>query len=254
MVGVIKYGIQLFSVRDEINSLGLDEVLRMIKEAGYDYVELAGYYGLTPEELAEKLASHGLIPLCAHIATSQIEASLSHIDALGIKKVFIPSPPVSITTDEGFRTTVDEIKKAKATLDARGVKLGYHNHEWEFQGGTDRVFELMKEIPGLTSQLDIFWVRAAGISPTEVMKKYGGLLDCLHVKDINPAWDGSKRASAYPCAIIGEGIAECEAAIALGVDMGIDTFILEVEGFPCDVFEYLKKSCENMKKFASKEK
>ena len=44
--------------------------------------------------------------------------------------------------------------------------------------------------------------------------------------------------------------ADCEAAIKLALDMGIDLFILEVEGFPCEWREYLKASCDNMKKFA----
>lgn len=250
----MKFGIQLYSIKDEIKEHGLDEMLRIVKEAGYDYVELAGYYGLSPDELSAALERQGLIAYCAHIVTSGIEEALPYIDRLGIKRVYVPVAPFDMRTDEGFEKTVIEMERASKLLASRGVSLGYHNHEMEFEGGIDRVWRLLERVPSITSELDIFWARAAGLSPVALMKKYGARLDALHVKDIDSAWDGSVRASEYPCAIIGEGLAECEASVGLAADMGIDLLILEVEGFPCDAFEYLKKSNENMRKYASKEK
>ena len=46
----MKIGVQLYSLKDEIKELGVDAVLKMVADAGYDCVEFAGFYGLTPKE------------------------------------------------------------------------------------------------------------------------------------------------------------------------------------------------------------
>ena len=47
----IKIGLQLYSVRDKMQE-SVEDTLRAVKEMGYDYVEFAGYFDHTAEELA----------------------------------------------------------------------------------------------------------------------------------------------------------------------------------------------------------
>ena len=68
----MKLGVQLYSVREQIKEKGLDEVLAMIRRAGYDCVEFAGFYGLKPEEVKDLLKKHGLDGVSAHIGPDQI--------------------------------------------------------------------------------------------------------------------------------------------------------------------------------------
>ena len=82
------------------------------------------------------------------------------------------------------------------------------------------------------------------------MKKYGKALSAVHIKEMDKRT--KTEAREYPNAIVGEGKSDCENAIKLAKQMGINLFILEVEGFPCEVSEYLKKSCDKMKEFAAK--
>ena len=43
----MKYGVQLYSLRETAGRDGAEEVLRRVSEAGYDGVEFAGFYGKT---------------------------------------------------------------------------------------------------------------------------------------------------------------------------------------------------------------
>ena len=81
----MKYGVQLYSLRETAGRDGAEEVLRRVSEAGYDGVEFAGFYGKTPEEMKALLEKYQLVGISAHIRPEAIEESLPFIDALGIK-------------------------------------------------------------------------------------------------------------------------------------------------------------------------
>ncbi|MBR2988427.1 MAG: sugar phosphate isomerase/epimerase [Clostridia bacterium] len=242
-------GIQLYSVREEIAKEGLESVLAKIAKAGYDSVEFAGFYGLTPTQMKELLAKYGLKPLSAHIGVNDIEGNLPYIDELGIKFVFIPWNNYEGLSGQNYVDFCNALHKAKKLLDSRGVVFGYHNHAHEYEHGADKVYDLITDIDGFTAELDIFWAVAGGHEPTSLMSKYGDALVALHIKDMD------KRANPtnpreYPNAIVGEGQCNAEKAMKFALGQGVENFILEVEGYPCDYEEYLVKSCENIKKFA----
>ena len=55
-----QFGIQLYSVREEIKNYGLETVLDVIKASGFDCVEFAGFYDRTPAEIKKLLDDRGL--------------------------------------------------------------------------------------------------------------------------------------------------------------------------------------------------
>lgn len=241
----MKTGVQLYSVREQINEKGLDEILGMIKRAGYDCVEFAGFYGLTPEEVKSLLEKHGLCGVSAHIGADQIESQLPYIDALGIKNVYIPWNNYDGLSGKKYDEFVAKLKAVKPLLDARGVNFGYHNHADEYRNGSDKVADLMRDVDGLTSELDIYWATAAGLDPVAVMEKYGKRLSALHIKDMDPDAPLSSPTSK-PNAVIGEGKSHAKDAYYKAKEMGLDLVVLEVEYYPCDVEEYLTRSRKNM--------
>lgn len=247
-MGKDRFGIQLYSVREEIKQQGLPTILEAISKAGYDCVEFAGFYDRKPEEIVELLKTYGLEGYSAHIGVDAIEQSLPYIDAIGIKCVYIPWISYEDMCGEKLAETIEKIKRVKPILDERGIVFGYHNHAHEFKNGDDKIQELLDGVDGLTAELDIFWATAGGHEPTELMKKYGKKLSAIHVKEMDKRV--TDKPTEYPNAVVGEGKSNCEGAIKLAKEMGVHDFILEVEGFPCELNEYLKKSCDNMKKFA----
>ena len=246
----INIGIQLYSVYHEIEKYGIDEVFRALSEAGCNTVEFAGFYGLSPKEMKEKLEKYSLRPLAAHIRVDDIEKNLPYIDELGIQKVYIPGYSIDLLLDkDGFAEFVEKVKRVKALLDARGVAFGYHNHAKEFIDGRNIVYDMTDAVPGFSSELDIYWAKAAGREPVEVIESYGDKITALHIKDMDKRAEPSDPEK-FPNAIIGEGQCNAEAAFRAACEIGVDTFILEVEFYPCDYKEYIKKSVDKINEYA----
>lgn len=241
-------GLQLYSVREEIEKYGLDAVLKGISDAGCHAVEFAGFYGLSPVEMKEKLEKYSITPYAAHIRVTDIIDNLPYIDELGIKEVYIPGYPIDKLMGDGYGEFIDLVKTAKAELDRRGVVLGYHNHSREYDCGRDMLDEMSSDIDGFKLELDIFWSHAANRDSVELIKKYGGRLHALHLKDMDKRCK-IENPCEYPHAIIGEGQCNAEACMAEAMKVGVETFIVEVEGFPCDYREYLEKSIKNINKY-----
>ena len=245
-------GIQLYSAKAKIGEIGLDAVLRAFSEMGIDTVETAGFYDLSPAEFKEKLDKYGIRAHSAHIRAELIEEQLEYIDALGCKKVIIPIAPIYRYTPEEYAELLVVIKRVQGLLSERGITFGYHNHYQEYQGGGDLVMKLMEDVPGLGSQLDIFWATVAGRDPVELIKKYGERVCALHVKELGEVFEGEPRGGLLH-AVVGEGYSKCCESIAAAKALGVDTFILEVESNigEYDFWDYVKKSIENIKKFAN---
>ena len=241
----MKIGVQLYSVREQIKENGLDEVLAMIKRAGYNCVEFAGFYDLSVEEVKDLLKKHGLEGVSAHTAPENVAGQLPYFEGLGIKNVYVPWNGYKSLFGEKYNELVAKIKAAKTLLDEHGINYGYHNHADEYRDGADKVFDLMRDVDGLTSELDIYWATAAGLDPVKVMEKYGKLLTALHIKDMDP--DAPlNNPLAKPNAVVGEGKSHAKEAFRKAKEMGLEMAILEVEYYPCDVEEYLTRSRKNM--------
>lgn len=242
----MKLGVQLYSLRNQIKELGVEEVLKMVAKAGYSCVEFAGFYGLTPKEMKALLDKYHLEGISAHINIDEIIPQLDYIDEIGIKSVYIPW----MSGDDlknNMDALVEQIKTVKKELDKRGVVFGYHNHDQEYKNGEDLVKQLLDKTEGFYSEIDTYWVKMAGLDPVEKMKEYGDRLKCLHIKELKTV-----GVKTDPNPVVGEGCVGFKEIFDLGNKMGIQLAILEVEGFPCEPAEYLKRSYENMKKLSNK--
>lgn len=242
----MKLGVQLYSLRNQIKELGVEEVLKMVAKAGYSCVEFAGFYGLTPKEMKALLDKYHLEGISAHIKIDEIIPQLDYIDEIGIKSVYIPW----MSGDDlknNMDALVEQIKTVKKELDKRGVVFGYHNHDQEYKNGEDLIKQLLDKTEGFYSEIDTYWVKMAGLDPVEKMKEYGDRLKCLHIKELKTV-----GVKTDPNPVVGEGCVGFKEIFDLGNKMGIQLAILEVEGFPCEPAEYLKRSYENMKKLSNK--
>ena len=241
----MKFGVQLYSLRETAEKEGAEKVLSLVSEAGYDGVEFAGFYGKTPEEMKALLEKYKLTAVSAHIGAAAVEENLPYIDALGIKYVFIPwAGTDTFTSPEKYAELLEETKKAKALLDARGIVFGYHNHAHEYEGGSDYIGKITKDA-GIKAELDVFWATVAGKDAVAEMKRLTGTLSLVHIKEA-----AEKDPAHNPQPIVGEGAVDMKGVFAEAKAQGIPWAILEVEHYPCKEAEYLKKSLDNMKKLA----
>jgi sugar phosphate isomerase/epimerase len=119
---------------------------------------------------------------------------------LGLHQVFMPAHPpeertaVAADWDERGR----ELGKLARWMRSQGVRLGYHNHNWEFAPLPDGSlpFEHLFANSGdsLFLELDLAWVVRAGASPSVWLKKYADKLLAVHVKDVVPEGQNADQA------------------------------------------------------------
>lgn len=95
----------------------------------------------------------------------------------------------------------ENVKKFGELANKYGMKLCYHNHDFEFEkvDGEYKLDLLYKAISPelLSTQLDTCWVNVGGENPADYIRKYAGRLKIVHLKD----FAGTKGGNMY--ALIG---------------------------------------------------
>ncbi len=227
-------GIQLYSVRDrcEKDFLG---TIKEIGEIGYKYVEFAGYYGRSVQEVKQALADAGLTAPSAHVGLSvndpaiwdNLKKQVEYAQELGIKRFIVPWYPL------GDNPTIDDVHKMADTLaqaagivKEAGLEFGYHNHAFEFQPVGDKLVidHILERVPAdlLFAEFDLGWVKVGGQDPAAYVKKYAGRLPVVHAKDFNA--DGTD-------AEIGKGTVDWDSALAACEEAGVEYVIIEQEQY-----------------------
>lgn len=208
--------VQLYSVRDEM-AADFEGTLRKIKEFGYDGVEFAGLFGRKPEDIKNLLAEIGLVPVSAHVAyvemMADIEGVMSAYATIGCKYIVIPYMTEEYRPDGAkFDEACENMKVLGEAANAHGMKLLYHNHDFEFvKLGDEYGIDVMyNRVPAnlLQTELDTCWVNVAGENPANFVLKYTGRAPVVHLKDFHmPA---VKPEKMYALIGIDDGKAEEE--------------------------------------------
>jgi sugar phosphate isomerase/epimerase len=236
-------GIQLYSLRDQLPK-DPKGVIAKIAKAGYKEVETFGYsanngfWGLSAKEFSAVLKANGLKTPSGHygmdefFGTGKMEVFNSYIEAAhATGQTYIVVPSLNhdfIKTAADFNSIADKLNKAAAICKKNGLKLGYHNHnfEWEKVEGTtfyDTI--LAKTDPTLVSmEMDIYWVVRAGHNPIDIFKKHPGRFAMVHIKDMD-------KANHELNTEIGSGTIDFKTILAKAKLAGIKHYIVEQENF-----------------------
>ena len=180
--------VQLYSVREEA-ARDFPGTLKKIADIGYAGVEFAGFHGLTPAEVKKIVDKLGLKVSSSHMAMPSAENVKELIETaktLGFTDIVTGLGPDDFATIEKTRASIEVFKKAAALLKGTGMRLGVHNHWWEFDKQFDGRYPhdlLMAAVPELTAQPDTYWIATAGADPAKVVKQLGKRAPLLHIKD-----------------------------------------------------------------------
>ena len=237
----MKFAVQLYSLRHYINEHGIEDAFRIISEAGFEGVEFAGFYGKNEEEIKALLNAYNLKAVSAHVGADQIEQQISMFKALNITCPIIPM--INFNKGVTYNDGRDILREAVAFLKNQNMNLGYHNHWHEFVDGQDVLSDLIRDIPSLKLEPDVFWLAVARIDSVDFINKHKENIIYLHIKELGEG--GKNDANPIP----GEGKANLASVLQLGKNLGIDWSILEVEKIDVPWDEYLKRSYTFMKKF-----
>ena len=214
-------GLQLYSLRDEFKT-NVAGTLAKVRAYGFSYVELAGTYGLAPEQFKKMLDQNQLIPVAAHFPYEALRDNLESVardaKALGLKYAGCAWIPHQGDFDEKqCREAITVFNRAGEALAKQGLKFFYHVHGYEFQPfGTGTLLDLMmKETkPALVSyEMDIFWVVFPNQDPVKLLAKYGKRWELMHLKDM--------KVSTITGALTGGTDVNNDVAIGAGkIEMG----------------------------------
>lgn len=208
--------LQLYSVRTDMEK-DVPATLKTIKEMGYDGVELAGLYGMTPQQMKACLSDAGLVAVSAHVPLADLIADTDKViadyKAVGVQYIVVPYLEEERRPGtEGFSKCVEDVKRLAEKCAENGLPLQYHNHDFEFNK-VDGVFGLdifLSSAPQLGLELDTCWAAVAGVKPGKYLRSYKGRTPVLHLKDYYKK-DGD-AGKLYKLIGIDDNVAEEEPA------------------------------------------
>jgi sugar phosphate isomerase/epimerase len=130
--------LQVYSVRDDIVA-DFEGTMRKIKAMGYDGVELSGVCKMPAAEQKKILDDLNLQLAGAHVSIADLEQDsvLSAWAAVGAKYVVIPFLKAP-ENEEELAAVVDRIRNIAERCHAYGMKLLYHNHDFDFRKIADK--------------------------------------------------------------------------------------------------------------------
>ncbi len=266
-------GLQLYCVRDEMKADPL-ATLKELAKIGYKYVEHADYvdrkfYGWTPQEFKKVLkdlgmkmpSGHTVLNMSKHWDATKKDFTDSWKytveDAAYMEQEFVISPSMDSKvrqSREALMHILEAFNKSGELCKKSGMKFGYHNHHFEFneKHGDETLYDIIlnNTDPNLVmQQLDTGNLYNGGAKAIDIVKKFPGRFESLHVKDEIKSPDGSHEK--YESTILGAGIVGVKEVIDICRDSGGTIhFIIEQESYQGKApIQCMKEDYEVMKKW-----
>ena len=253
------FGLQLFAFREQLPK-DVKTIIPKIAQAGYKQVEPFGYsktngfWGLSAAEFKKLLDDNGLTAPSAHYSldtflssgdTAQVEQAIEAAKILGQKYVVLPYLGEQFrNSTKTMEDVINKINIAAGKVHEAGLKMAYHNHDFEFKTiEGQRLFDMLlnnTNTEQLDFEMDIYWVVRAGEDPLKLFKTYPDRFKLIHIKDMdktNPALNTE----------IGTGSIDYKTILSKARSAGAKYYIVEQENFKIDQFLSIQKSISYLK-------
>ena len=256
----LKVGLQLYTLREYIGQ-DVKGVLAKVARAGYTEVETYGYnpqshfWGLTPKDFKAALAANSLTTSSGHyefndfMRDGQADALKPYLEAArtcGQAYIVVPHLGSQLRkTPEDFKILADRLNQAGALCKSAGLKLAYHNHDFEFKpvNGVMLFDVLLRETdPALVDfELDLYWVVRAGQDPIKMLEAHPKRFAMWHVKDMD-------RTEPAHNTEVGNGSIDFKKIFQHAQASGLKHLFVEQEYFAKDAFQSIAQSAAYIKK------
>ena len=231
-------GLQLYTLRDTIPN-DPKGVLQKVASFGYKELETYGYnngkiFGMEFAEFGKYVKSLGMKVTSGHYGWDIVRGNWEKAvtDAKSIGQSFMVVPWIAQEergSIESFKKLCGELNKAGEICNKHGIRLGYHNHAFEFEQVDGQIpydvmlAELDPKKVGM--EMDIFWVVNAGLDPIKYFEKHQGRFEQWHVKDMSKE-DRNRNAD------VGTGTIDWKAIFAKAKQSGMKHYYVEQESYP----------------------
>jgi len=237
--------LQLYSVREELQN-NFEDTLEQIAAMGYEAVE-AGAFAGDARRQARAYADQGLTVVAAHMPPPVGENRqhvLDEMGELGCTSLVVPwlDPQRYYQAVNGVRAAADLLNEAAAVCQDHGLRLLYHNHDFEFAriDGTPAFGLLVEALsPDVFFEVDTYWVQTAGSDAAEVVRGLGERAPLLHIKD-------GPLQRDQPMVAVGDGQMDFRSVISAG-EPYTEWLIVELDRCAGDMMAGVARSLDYLK-------
>lgn len=250
----VEYGLQMYSLRD-ITKNDLKDSLEKVADMGYKYVEFAGFFNHSAEEVRAWLDEYGLICSGTHtgaepLADDAIDETIAYHKTIGCNNLIIPG--LDWSTEEKMNENIALINKAQKKLAEHGIILGYHNHSREFFiNDYGKIIE--DEIINRTSvelEIDTFWAYNAGLDPVAYCEKLKDRIRVIHLKDGIASSSENKNYEHVHDGVLGKSVGSGNAPVQAVREWAIANnvrMVIESEGLDPTGLEEVKRCIDYLR-------
>jgi sugar phosphate isomerase/epimerase len=245
-------GVQCYTLRDVIPQKP-DETFQALEKIGFREAELTS--GLL-EKGYPALKRTSIRPVSLHAGTdlfmrrqNELPAVLDNAKQRGFEYVICPYiAPADRGGPEMMRKLGESLTKAGELGRKAGIKIGYHNHAFEWQPtGKGTLLDVLLDAsdPALVSlQLDIMWVTVGGHDAAATVAKYGKRISSIHIKNVakgtGPRFNEDVPAEAFR--EVGDGVIDIAAVLRAGEAAGVKHYFIEQDQTKGDPLDALRHS------------
>ncbi|HEX8552404.1 MAG TPA: sugar phosphate isomerase/epimerase [Abditibacteriaceae bacterium] len=240
---------QLYSVREECER-DLMGTLEKVAKMGFDGVEFAGFHGHSAQDVRAKLDEVGLRVAGAHIQFSEfsdeaIDATIEYHRTIGNRFLIVPWVDTkTLQSKAAWLELAERINGIAEKVKPHGMRMGYHNHDFEFKNLPD-TDELPWDIffgatnQDVVMQFDTANALGAGAKASDFLRKYPNRATTVHLKEHSA--DGS--------AMLGEGDVPFREIMEICESTGgTQWYIIEHEKYPVPPMECIERDLRNFEK------
>ena len=239
-VYVYPVSIQLYTVRQYLESEGPEAILKHIAKAGYDAVE-PGDVGPDPAAYLRRIQDLGMtvsswfgpFPDAEHL-NQVIETA----KALEVENVVCGFWIPDFESLEAIGRTAEKLREGLHALHAAGLNLCMHNHWFEFNlvDGHLAMDRLLNACPGLKLELDIYWASNFGaVDVQTVVRTRSDCIPLLHVKD-------GPLVKDEPQTAVGQGKLDIPAIINAADPKVLKWLVVELDECATDMWTAVEES------------
>ncbi|WP_028777957.1 sugar phosphate isomerase/epimerase family protein [Shimazuella kribbensis] len=250
-----KFAAQLYTLRKQLTH-DFAGTLRELKKMGWQAVQIDGLRGHSAEEIAEALRETGLKVAGMHISLDRMVHDLDAVIHEGYlfqtKDIFCHYLDEEMQNESGYRKAKRILLDTATKLNEIGYRVGYHNHEFEFQSTVDEQLALdYLTMPSgnrfIYPEIDTYWVRYADVDPLTYLSKFPFRCPIIHLKDMK-----SNPTLRYPESLteIGNGTIDFLSILRWGEQNGVEYYAVEQDICERDPLESLSISLEYLLKLS----
>jgi sugar phosphate isomerase/epimerase len=235
----MNYSVQLYNVRSAVEQ-DLPGTVRRLAEIGYSRIEPYNF-AARADEFASAFADNRIAAPTGHapLLSQDQDEIFAAAKRLGIGTVIEPYLPAEYWQDaETIQATAAKLNAAAKKGSEYGIRVGYHNHQWEVESTVEgqtalEYFEGLLD-PELVLEVDTYWAAVGGQDPVALLKRLGARVVAIHIKD------GPVNLDLLAQLPAGQGQMDIWGAI--NAVPSLEVGVVEFDDYAGDMFEAMEAS------------